>query len=296
MGLADLEASILDFPFTYGSWTGNRHRTTAGDYDRTYEKDTDVVKVFDFARLVTRDQREGSHQRIGGDLGIATEQFRFLALIVQIKRSSHAALEDALSTFERAFDVQEAQIDSPSTRGIRAFSFYTPTAQAGYTSPVRELYFARPDTMPQFRRVESGGKAIIASTQLICEDPRRYLYTAESIAWSPLSSPATLPNWTATIGRLVHPILTIVMSGNGASNLTIADGTRSLVLDMSAAGAGTFTVDSFTQRIYKGSADADDLRTSDPDTFPLVPAGGASWTMTNRTNVTSASVAYRQAR
>lgn len=296
MGPDELESSILDYPFGYGAWTGNQHRTAAGAYDRTYQADTDVVEVFDFARLATRDQREGSHQRIGGDLGIATEQFRFLALVVQIKRSTHAALEDALSVFARAFDVQEAQVDLPSTRGIRAFTFYTPTAQVGYTSPVREIFYARPDTMPQFRRVKSAGKAIIASTQLICEDPRRYLYTAESIAWSPLSSPVALPNWTATIGRLVHPVLTIVMSGNGASNLTVSDGTRSLVLDMSAAGAGTFTIDTFTQRIYKGSADADDLRTSNPDTFPLIVAGGSSWTMTNRTNVTSASVAYRQAR
>lgn len=296
MALDDLEASLLDFPMGYGTWAGNQHRTTAGGYDRAAEANADVVELLDYARLSTRDQREGSHQRTGGDLGVATEQFRFLALVVRIKRTTYAALEDAVAVFQRAFDVQEAQVDSPSTRGIRPFDLYVPTTVAGYASPVHELYYARPDTMPQFRRSRSQGKSIIASAQLICEDPARYLHTAESVSWSPLSSPVALPNWTATMGRLVRPILTLVMAGNGASNLTISDGTRSLVLDMSAAGSGTFTVDSFTQRIWKGTTARDDLRTSNPDTFPVIVAGGASWTMTNRTNVTSATVAYRQAR
>lgn len=514
-GIDDIEASTLDYPMFYPGWVGNQHRTTRGGYDSADERDTDVIETFDYARLSTRDQREGSHLRIGGDLGLATEQFRFIALVAQIKRSTHAALEDAVVTFGRAFDVQEAQVDRPATRGLERFNFYTPTqikglaqyhayvgglfntpssvwrmgeahggfrdrgsvgtahgsvigsptrgapsifgdsgpdrglvatgtgqgadygdvylntgatvwsvtgwvkwggsttvmdvlskvlsasdgwrcqitatgnaslatlnggtvqavSGAGTQTPfaagelhhvafvfgaselrvyvdgarvgtitrtqnagssatqvmytrlgasggaiqelamwqnvelndaavwdlysnaaVRETYYARPDTMPQFRRSKTGGKAVIASVQLVCEDPRRYLYVPESIPWGDLAQGQFLGNWTTTMGRVVHPVLTIVTSGNGASDLTISDGTRSLVLDMSAAGAGTFTIDTFAQSILKGSTRRDDLRTSQPDTFPVVLAGGSTWTMTNRTNVTSASIAYRQAR
>lgn len=298
--LDELEASVLDFPFTYRAWVGNRHRTTAAAYDRTYESDTDLVSVFDYSRLSTRDQREGSHLRIGGDLGMATEQFRYLALVVDIKRTSHAALEDAIARFRYAFDVQEAQVESPSTRGIFPLSFYSPTLAppTGLASPVQEMYYARPDTMPQFRRSKSGGKSCIASVQLVCEDPRRYAYSPTFKPWATLGSPLALPNWGSDMGATVHPVITLVMSGNGASNLTISDGTRSLVLDMSAAGSGTFTIDCFAQRIWKGSTARDDLRTSQPDQWPLVLPGGSSWTIANTTNVTptSTEVSYRAAR
>jgi hypothetical protein len=516
-GTDELEPSTLDRPFFYRSWTGNQHRTTHGLYDRTDESNTDLVQVFDYARLSVREQREGSHLRIGGDLGIATEQFRFLALVALIKRDSYAKLEDALSAFARTFDVQEAQVDSPSTRGLYSFQFYAPTTikgiaqhhintiggafatpptsvwrlgeafgtfrdrgtigtvhgtvsgtpsrgqaslfgdsgsdrslvanagsqgvtygdvygqtgasvwsvtgwlkwggsatameiltkilagangwavrvttggvlqmltwnasvlqdlaathtafvagelhhfgfvfgastlnvyldgelvgteartqNAGASTPqamstslgasggslqelamwqgvelsatemkviyewtaVRELYYARPDTMPQFRRVKSGGKGFYASTQLVCEDPRRYLYGAESVPWVDLTNALFLPNWTTGMGRVVHPVITLVMGGAGDSNLTISDGTRSLVLDMSGETSGTFLIDCFTGRITKSSTSKDYIRTSQPDTYPVVVAGGSSWTMTNRTNVTATttSVAYRQAR
>src|SRR5690348_2350095 len=99
-GVDELEASVHDFPFAFGTrWAGNQHRSTAGaaESTRAYVDNTDLVELFDYSRLVSRDQREGSHQRTGGDLGLSTEQFRFLSLIVDIRRPTYAALEDALA-------------------------------------------------------------------------------------------------------------------------------------------------------------------------------------------------------
>lgn len=293
------ELTIEDFRMTYRGWTGNIHRDANGAYDVTKEADTDIVEMLDWTPLAVRDQREGRHLQIGGTLGVGTEMFRYLTLQVTIKRSTFAALEDARSKFARAFDIQEAQIDSPSTRGLSAFAFRCPTSAAptSYTSPVDELFYARPMGGPQGPRVVRGaGKSLIASAQLVCEDPRRYLDPGLSFVIN--GSPWTKDcwNWDATMGVLVEPVITIVMSGNGAADLTISDGVRAIVLDMSAAGSGTFTIDTRNRRIYKGSTPRDDLRESSPVLWPVVLAGGSTWTLTNTGNVTSVTIAYRPAR
>lgn len=516
---ADEELTRFDFPVTYHSYALNQHRTGRGYYDSADEANTDAVVGFDWSPLQVRDQREGRHLQVGGTLGVASEMFRFINLLIESKRDTYAKLYDAEAVLSRVFDLQECQIDSPTTRGILPLYFWSPTVykglaqshigatfsvpptstwrlgeafgsfrdvgslgtahgtvagapsraqasifgdggpdrcivataasqgvsfgdvygntgatawsvtgwikwggnattmnvlskyggspangwrcqvtasgflsmatlnagtvqalsgthsalvagelhhvafvfdaselrlyldgvkvgsvarsqnpgtstgiamavdlgNAGLGGPagaaaqelmmwqgnalsdaqveevyrhtaVLECFFARPSVVPAIRSRKSEGKRIAISTQLVCEDPRRYLGVAPAVPWSDLANALYLPNWTTGMGAMVHPVITIVMSGNGASNLTISDGTRSLVLDMSAAGAGTFTIDVYNGSIFKGSTRRDDLRSSSPSQWPVVLAGGSSWTMTNRTNVTSASIAYRPAR
>lgn len=298
--MSDLEPTIEDYRMTYRGWTGNIHRTALGAYDDTKQEDTDVVEMLDWTPLSVRDQREGRHLQIGGTLGVGTEQFRYITLQVRMKRLTFAALEDAKSAFARAFDLQEAQIDSPSTRGISAFAFRCPTGSppSGYTSPVDELFLARPMGGPQGPRiVRSEGKSVIGSVQLVCEDPRRYIDPGKSIVLNSGNGySASCPNWGATMGVLVEPVISIVLSGAGHASLTISDGSRSLVMDMSGQTSGTFTVDTRSRRIRKGSTDKDDVRTSSAILWPVVVAAGNTWTATGTTNLTSVTISYRPAR
>lgn len=292
---------VTDFPIGYRGVTANEHRSTAGGYVVASEKDTTIVQQFDFSRLQLRDQREGLHAASGGDLGVGTEVFRYLSLVFKHKGSTGEALEDRLAAYLRAFNIEEAQLDSPTTEGVSALDFYCPTAYSGtgVSSPVREKFLARPAAGPAWVSRAQDGLTALMGVELVCPDPRRYLYTATSVTLSSGAgfSNRTLPNWNTTMGRKVYPLITLTMSGNGHASLTITDGTTSLVLNMSAAGAGTFTIDMATGIIKKSTTKRADLRSSGVNTFWGVPAGGLTTvSMTNTTNVTSAVFSYNQAR
>ena len=85
-------------------------------------------------------------------------------------------------------------------------------------------------------------------------------------------------------------------STSTGSNLSIALGGKSLVIDLTAEPAGTFTVDCATGVIKKGATHRADLRTSDVDSYPAVPRGGGTAIATNTASITSVTLAYSQAR
>lgn len=289
-----------DFPIGYRSLTLNKHRTTAGAYDSTYEQDTYVVQSFDVSPIQLRDQREGLHSQTGGDLGIGNEVFRSISLLVKIKNSTGEKFNDALHAFLRAFNIEEAQLDSPTTEGVSAIDFYTPTevVATGIASPVREKFLARPSSAPAYVERAHDGLSCVMAASLICPDPRRYLYTATTVTMdSGAGWTAALPNWNSTQGRKVYPVITVVLSGAGHASMTFSDGTTNLVCDFSAETAGTFTIDMATSLIKKGSAKKAYIRTSGVNTYWGIPAGGvAAAAVTNRTNVSSVTFTYNQAR
>jgi len=289
-----------DFPIGYRSLTLNRHRTTAGAYDSTYEQDTYVVQSFDVSPVQIRDQREGLHALTGGDLGIGNEVFRSISLLVKIKNSTGEKFHDALSAFLRAFNIEEAQYDSPTTEGVSAIDFYTPTelTATGIASPVRGKFMARPSAPPAYVERPHDGLTCVMAASLICPDPRRYLYTATTVTFdSGAGWTQALPNWNATMGRKVYPLITVVLSGAGHASMTFSDGTTSLVCDFSGETAGTFTIDMATGLIKKGSTKKAYIRTSAVNTYWGIPAGGvAAAAVTNRTAVTSVTFTYNQAR
>lgn len=305
---------LYNFPMAYGGLTLNGHRTAAGLEDATKLADTIRVNAFDFSRVQQRDQREPLHLVTGGDLGDATGAFRFLSVAGAIRGSTGAKLTDRISGLLATFDVEARQLASPSTVGVQPFTFtdvteVTTGRGTSYTDPISglvtgeyvvERFYARPAAFPIITGRRSGGDSVLFACELVCPDIRRYLDTAEAVVLNSGNGfSATCPNWNAAMGKAVDPVLTIVMSGNGASNLTIdlaADGRGALVLNMAAAGAGTFTVDCATGAITKGSTPRADLRTSPVNTYPFVKAGGDTATVTNTTNVTSVTVGYRQAR
>lgn len=290
---------ITDFPFGYRGYTFNKHRTTAGGYDDDYEKNTTIIDTFDFSRVQWRDQREGLHNLTGGDVGVANEVFRYISLGGLIVASTGEALEDRIARVMRVFNIEEAQLDSPTTEGVTAFDFYCPTevSATGIASPVREKFLARPSAPPAWvERMHDGLTARFAA-QLICPDPRRYLYTATSVVLSGSTWTAALPNWVGNQGRKVYPVITVVLSGAGHASMTFSDGTTSLVCDFSGETSGTFTIDMATSLIKKGTTKKAYIRTSAVDTYWGIPANGvAAAAVTNRTNVTSVTFTYNQAR
>lgn len=289
---------ISDFPIGLRGYTFNKHRTTAGAYDDTYQSDTTIVQSFDFSPVQVRDQREALHAVTGGDFGTGNEVFRFLSLLVKIKASTGENLEDEIAKIVRLGSLGEALLDYPTTMGASALDFYCPTniSATGIATPVREKFLVRPAGPTAWVERSHDSLTALASLSMVAADPRRYLYTATTVSFTN-TSPQALPNWTTTLGYKVYPVVTLVMSGNGSASLTISDGTTSLVLDMSAAGAGTFTIDMGTGIIKKGTTVRADLRSSGVNTYWGIPAGGvAAATITNRTNITTSTMTYNQSR
>lgn len=291
---------LIDFPIGFRGYTFNAHRTAAGAASSTEadHADTTVVQQFDISPVQVRDQREALHAVTGGDFGTGNDVFRFISLVAKIKASTGENLEDEIAKISRIGNLEEALLDFPTTMGVSAIDFYSPTnvSATGIASPVREKFMVRPSGPMAWVERAHDGLTAMCSLSLVAADPRRLLYTATTVSFTGAGTQA-LPNWTALYGRKVYPVVTLVMSGNGASNVTISDGTTSLVLDLSAAGAGTFTIDMATQLIKKGTAKRADLRTSGVNTFWGIPAGGvAAASITNRTNMTSSTITYNQAR
>lgn len=291
---------ITDFPIGYRGLSFNQHRTAAGAYDATYEKDNILVDTFDFSAVQVRDQREALHALTGGDFGTGNEVFRYITLGGKVRATTGEKLEDAIAKLVRAGSLEEALLDYPTTMGASAIDFYCPTevATASIASPVREKFLARPvGPVGWVERMHDGLTARFGLS-LVCADPRRYLYTATSVTFSAGAGwTQALPNWNATQGRKVYPVITVVLSGAGHAAMTFSDGTTSLVCDFSAETSGTFTIDMATQVIKKGTTRKDYIRTSDVDTYWGIPAGGvAAAAVTNRTSVTSVTFTYSQAR
>jgi hypothetical protein len=287
-----------DFPFGWRGLVLNRHRTAAGAYDRTYENSTIRVDRFDYSRLQVRDQREPLNVMSGGDLGDATETFRYLSLGGSIIAPTGSELEDALAEFLSSFDIEEAILASPSTKGVSALTFTCPTDIATYTPYQVEKFMARPAGYPVITERRSTGLALPFALELVCEDPRRYRNTATSKVlssgggWS-----QACPNWNAAVGRLVYPTVTIAMAGVGSATLAISDGTRTLIISANLlVNADVVVVNMANGRILKNGVDAAFLRTSAVDTYFGIPRGGVTVTASNTTNVTSITVAYNEAR
>jgi hypothetical protein len=291
---------ISDFPIGFRGYTFNSHRSTAGaaSASESAHKDTTVVQSFDISPVQVRDQREALHAVTGGDFGTANEVFRFISMLVKIKASTGENLEDEIAKIVRVGSLEEALLDYPTTMGASALDFYCPTniSSTGIASPVHEKFLVRPAGPAAWVERAQDGLTALVSLSFVAADPRRYLYAAPPVAFPGAGSQA-LPNWNTTQGRKVYPLVTIVLSGAGAANLTISDGTTSLVLDMGSVTAGTFTIDMATQQIKKGTTVRADLRTSGVNTFWGIPAGGvAAATITNRTNITTSTITYNQAR
>ena len=294
----------------------NEHRSAAGALlPGSAEKNTIRVDRFDFGRLQQRDQREPLNLLTGGDLGDASPTFRYLTLAGTVRGETGMKLSDKVAAILQAFNVEEAQLENPTTDGLAPFTFTdvtefnngrgtaysdpTQTGQSGFF--VVEKVLARPAGWPVITQRRSGGDSAGFACELVCGDPRRYCSTAEAVVLNSGNGySASCPNWNAAMGWAVPPIITIVMAGNGSATFAFAmsgDAPGNLVLDLSAVGAVTIVVDCAIGTIKIGATPRAELRTSLVDTlFARVPRGGGTASIVNTTNVTSVTVAYSQAR
>lgn len=311
MSAAD-QAAILSYPIAYrggdggGGITLNNHRTTAGAQTPNVA-DAYVVEKFDFSPIEFRDQRDGLHLLMGGDLGAVSDEFRFLSITGYINGSTGAKLEDRVAKLEAMFNPVNCVAASPSTRGVLPLDFYCPTEVPPVgVSPVHELFSGRPSGIPAVYERRGVGLSMVFALQLICPDTGRYLYTAESKQVTPGAPSIAIPNWTAAMGAPTKGIITIVMTAAGSNPLvlryvdTLTGVTTNLNLNLSGIGGGahTITVDVGSGIIkLDGTANAA-LRTSAVDTcIWQINAGGGTFSIPSGTsNVTSATLAYRQAR
>lgn len=306
-------SDVYYFPMEYRGFVFNGHRSAAGVEVLANIADTARVNELNLTRLQQRDQREALHLLSGGDLGDANLVFRYVSLSGILKASTGAKLSDRIAEMEAAFDVEEAQRASPSTEGVLPFTFTDvtevvtgrgtawadPVTGAAVGQYVKERVFARPAGFPILPPRRSGGDSVTFACELVCPDPRRYIDTAESVVLNAGNGYiANCPNWNAAQGVAVSPLVTIVMAGAGAANLSIDLGdVAALVLNMSAETAGTFTWDTATGIIKKGATHRANLRTSAAATlFGYISAGGGNAAAGNTANVTSITIAYRQAR
>ena len=297
-------AGILSYPISYRGLTLNGHYTTSGAYYKTNELNTYLVEQFDFSELQVRDQREGLHLDTGGLVGPATKQFRRISLRGAIRAADEAQLEDMVAKLFYAFDIEEAQNDTAVYRGVHALDFYCPTVPAvsGKTSPVHELFFARPVGHPRMWNRRSGGNTAAFALELACPDPRRYEYDITTVEFSTaLGWTQDLPNWTDDMGAMTMAYVLIEMNGSaGASDFTITPTHAPLspfTLDLSTI-TGSVAVDMQTMEIYRPSDGLSraHLRTTDVDSWLRTLAGGVEWNITNTTNVSKVTALYRQAR
>lgn len=288
----------VDFPMAYRGLALNRHRTAAGAYDQTYEGHTIRVDAFDYSRVQVRDQREPLNVATGGDLGDATEAFRYLSLTGSILAPTGSQLEDYIGEFLSIFDLEEAILAAPAAKGISALTFTCPTDITGYTPYQVEKFLARPAGYPIIRERRSSGLSVPFAVELICEDPRRYRNTTTTKTLNAGNSwTQTCPNWNSAVGRMVYPTVTITASGAGHASFTLTDGTKSLVLSLTGlVNLDVVTVDMARGIIRKNGAHAGSLRTSAVDTFFGIPRGGVAITASNTTGLTSVAIAYAEAR
>lgn len=319
--MSDLAPRPEDYPLGFRGLVLNEHRNTSGAEVVAKRKSTIIVRRFDFSPLQLRDQRIGRHQIPGGEFGFATKQFRYLALQGEVKDTTPALLEDRVSRLLQTFDLEEAQYAALTAQGQSAFDFYVPTAvpPSGYTSPVRELFLARPFGPARVFERAGTGLAVPFAVELVCGDTARYLYTAEAKTANAAGSwSVACPNWDANMGELSYPVLEITVASGGSYSAThtitftpTTVGTATaLILDLSGEASAAFTiwVDMRTGRCYKagtmdtltrvqtGGTRRDDLPTSDPDTFWGIPRNGGTMSVTGTNNITSVKAHYRQAR
>lgn len=294
--------------YAHNSIVLNEHLSTLGVLDKTKLKDTIVLDERPMMDPAFRDLRDPLHLAQGGVLGRVHKGMLTVALrgrILVPDATQQAKLGDRERAIRAAFDPYLCYRDSPLTDGAYAFDFSdvtTDTATYGTTGPggmgiIPLRYYLRPLAMPRVGETLRDGASRPFSLALVAADPRMYEQSQPSYDLNPLGvyTPQTIPNG----GTAPAPVVVdIHMSGAGASNFTITRGGVSFVLDLTGLSNGqivrvvmeTSGPFGIGKTVKVGTVDAFSRKTSAANTWLDLPAGGAAWTLANRTNVNHAFV------
>ena len=296
---------LYPITFAHNSFPFNAHLAADGSAVIANAQNTVTVD----RRIIDTQFREGrdAYQlATGGSLGRAHKGFGILRLwgrILVPMATQDASLSDKERAMLAAFDPELCSLDSPSTDGAYAFDFSEPTLDttnyANGRIPLR--YYARPAARPSIEEVYAEGTFLRYALVLAAADPRCYEQTAGSLVLTAGTPTGDVVNK----GTVPAPLkVTIVMAGAGASNFTITRGGVAFILDLSTATAGQSVVVVMEtcapygrgKYITKAGVEAASLKTSSPSTWLNAPVGTTSFTITNTTNVTSATLAWYSAR
>ena len=290
--------------FAHKSLVLNEHYNAVTPPTVDLTKLTDTITI---DRLIVRPQyrdvRDALHLGVGGTAGRVHKGMLLLSMSGRIlvpAGSQEAKLSDREMALRLALDPYECHRDSPSTDGVHAFDWQTPTADTGnYPSGwIAVRRYLRPLAQPETLEVSTDAASRQWSCGFVAPDPRLYEQELQSVAGAPATK--SLLNK----GSIPSPLrVTLAMSGAGASNFTITRGGASFVLDLSglvnldAVVVVMETCAPFGRRIVtKNGAEAFNLKTSSPSTWLDVPDGTTDFTVANTANVSTITYDWYHAR
>ena len=291
--------------YAHNTFIFNEHYNTNGTVD--YSKINNTVLIDQRSIDVGfRDLRDPYHLTTGGALGRVHKNFGTIRLSGRIlvpDATQVATAADRERAMLAAFDPALCYRDSPTTEGAYAFDFSEPTTDtATYATGLIPLrYYARPAARPRTVETLNDGTVRGFDMALVAADPRAYEQTEQTLVLTPGSPTGNVVNR----GTVPAPMkATIVMSGAGAGAFGIVRGGVTFILNMAGMANNDTVVVYFEtcgaygdgKRVTKNGADAFALKTSAPSTWLDAPVGTTSFSITNGTNMTSCTLAWRSAR
>lgn len=300
---------LYPISFAHGPFNMQEQYDSAGASVPAKWQDTVIV---DRRRIRSgyRDLRSPYHLAQGGSGGRVHKGFTAIELSGRIlvpDASQPASLSDRERAFLAAFDPDLCYRDSPTTDGVYAFDFTEPTTLTGiYTNgriPLR--YYARPADKPIVDETHSEAGVRPFQVALLCPDPRMY----EQAETTLVLSPGTPSGDVVNNGTVRAPLkVTIVVSGAGNAAFTITRSGVAFVIDLTGLVAsdiitivmetcGPYGRGKYVTKTTGGvTTEVFSRKTSSPSTWLDAPVGTTSFAISNHTNVTSCTLAWRSAR
>lgn len=205
-----------------------------------------------------------------------------------IRASTQKKLFDKKKALAAAFDPALVARNNPTTFGLIALDFSTPTEDGAFPAgfiPCR--YYARARKMPIPPISVYTGTSAYFTVELLVADPRRYYQTQESkIGSGVATNSGDYQTW---------PTVTITMAGAGSATYSVdvaPDGYQPLVLNLSGrANLDVVTIDMKNRKISVNGVETPSLYVSG-EYFPLSP-GGNTIALLNIANATTVTTWYR---
>jgi len=287
----------------HGPLVLNEHVNVDGTFDQAKVLDTIVVDDRSFDPSF-RDGREALHLAQGGTLGrvhkgLAYLQLRGRILVPDATRITRLA--DRERDLRAAFDPYLCAFDSPTTDGAYTLSWNEPTADADFPSGVIPIQvYARPTVAPRIDESVVDREMRRFAVGLVTADPRMYHQSESTLVLTPAAATGDVIN----LGNVPAPLsATIVMSGAGHASFTITRAGVAFIMSLTSMvnldqvvviheTSGPFGRGKY---ITKNGTENFALKTSGADTWLSAPVGTTSFVMTNHTNVTSCTLAWRSA-
>lgn len=287
---------------TWRSIVFNRRYLDAGlavddpaNIDHAHTHNDYRIKSFNASSLTVADLHEARQFLEGSEPNQAYEGSRILEVRGEIIAPTHADLEDMTWALDEAFSPAacRAAFVNNDPPHVGPFQFKRDTS--GGSLALRA--YCRPAMgRPLVLAARGEGTAREFLARLMAYDPKFY---AESLTSTPLANLTGGNNTVTNAGVLAtDPKFVIVLSGNGSAAFTITNTTtgHAMVFDLSAIGAGTYTLDVYRALFTK--SDGSNKLAKRVSGFPVnmwLAAGANTITVTGNTNLTSVTAQFRAA-